>query len=71
MAQGPAGPWELRTLIRTAMWASAATPKVYRDERGHERGAWIPGEHAIGIPHDVPVLGYQVTPANRLRFVAG
>ena len=28
----------------------------------------MPAEHAIGIPHDVPVLGYQVNTCNRLRL---
>jgi starch phosphorylase len=40
----------------------------YRDEHGHYRVRWIPEEHAIGIPHDVPVLGYRVNTCDRLRL---
>jgi len=29
---------------------------------------WIPAEHAIGVPHDVPVLGYRVNTCDRLRL---
>jgi starch phosphorylase len=40
----------------------------YRDEKGSYRVRWIPAEHAIGVPHDVPVLGYRVNTCDRLRL---
>jgi starch phosphorylase len=40
----------------------------YRDEKGAYRVRWIPSEHAIGVPHDVPVLGYRVNTCDRLRL---
>jgi len=33
-----------------------------------QRVRWLPSEQAIGIPHDVPVLGYRVNTCNRLRL---
>jgi starch phosphorylase len=35
---------------------------------GAYRVRWIPEEHAIGVPHDVPVLGYRVNTCDRLRL---
>jgi starch phosphorylase len=40
----------------------------YRDPKGAYRVRWIPAEHAIGVPHDVPVLGYRVNTCDRLRL---
>jgi starch phosphorylase len=40
----------------------------YRDDTGRYRVRWIPAEHAIGVPHDVPVLGYRVNTCDRLRL---
>ena len=40
----------------------------YIDDKGNYRSRWIPAEHAIGIPHDVPVLGYRVNICDRLRL---
>jgi len=42
--------------------------QVWHDDHGHYRVRWIPSEQAIGIPHDVPVLGYRVNTCNRLRL---
>ena len=40
----------------------------YTDDSGNYRSRWIPSEHAIGVPHDVPVLGYRVNSCDRLRL---
>ena len=40
----------------------------YTNEKGEYRARLIPAEHAIGIPHDVPVLGYKVNTCDRLRL---
>jgi len=61
-------PWELPHPDQACYVGFGGHTEAYRDERGHERVRWIPGEQAIGIPHDVPVLGYQVNTCNRLRL---
>ena len=42
--------------------------QAYQDDHGTYRVRWIPAEHAIGVPHDVPVLGYRVNTCDRLRL---
>ena len=42
--------------------------ELYSTKRGNYRSRWIPADHAIGVPHDVPVLGYQVNTCDRLRL---
>ena len=59
---------ESRTLLKGIKRGCREVPAGYRDERGNYRVRWIPDEHAIGVPHDVPVLGYRVNTCDRLRL---
>ncbi len=61
-------PWELPHPDQACFVGFGGSTERYRDERGHDRVRWIPAEHAIGIPHDVPVLGYRVNTCDRLRL---
>ncbi|MCU0530284.1 MAG: glycogen/starch/alpha-glucan phosphorylase, partial [Cyanobium sp. Prado107] len=61
-------PWELPQPDQACFVGFGGRTETYRDERDVERSRWIPEEHAIGIPHDVPVLGYRVNTCDRLRL---
>ncbi len=61
-------PWELPQPDQACFVGFGGHTESYRDEHGTYRVRWIPAEHAIGIPHDVPVLGYRVNTCDRLRL---
>jgi starch phosphorylase len=61
-------PWELPQPDQACFVGFGGRTETYRDTHGDQRVRWIPAEHAIGIPHDVPVLGYRVNTCNRLRL---
>jgi len=61
-------PWELPHPDQACFVGFGGHTESYRDEHGTYRVRWIPAEHAIGIPHDVPVLGYRVNTCDRLRL---
>ena len=61
-------PWELPHPDQACFVGFGGRTESYRDIHDTYRVRWIPDEHAIGIPHDVPVLGYRVNTCNRLRL---
>ncbi len=61
-------PWELPQPDEACFVGFGGKTENYTDDQGNYRSRWIPTEHAIGIPHDVPVLGYRVNTCNRLRL---
>ncbi|GCE64679.1 glycogen/starch/alpha-glucan phosphorylase [cyanobiont of Ornithocercus magnificus] len=61
-------PWELPQPDEACCVGFGGRTESYLDDRGNYCSRWIPAEHAIGIPHDVPVLGYRVNTCNRLRL---
>ena len=61
-------PWELPQADEACFVGFGGRTESYLDDKGNYRSRWIPAEHAIGIPHDVPVLGYRVNSCNRLRL---
>ncbi|MCP9916719.1 glycogen/starch/alpha-glucan phosphorylase [Cyanobium sp. ATX 6F1] len=61
-------PWEVPHPDQSCFVGFGGRTESYQDDLGHYRVRWIPVEHAIGIPHDVPVLGYRVNTCNRLRL---
>ncbi len=61
-------PWEIVQPEKACFVGFGGHTEGYRDQRGAYRVRWIPAEQAIGIPHDVPVLGYRVNTCNRLRL---
>ncbi len=44
--------------------------ETFTDEHGHLRNRWVPTKVVRGIPHDTPILGYQVNSCNTLRLWA-
>ncbi len=61
-------PWELPQPDEACLVGFGGNTESYLDENGKYRSRWIPSEQAIGIPHDVPVLGYRVNTCDRLRL---
>ena len=61
-------PWEIPHPDQACFVGFGGHTESYRDEHGNYRVRWIPAEHAIGVPHDVPVLGYRVNTCDRLRL---
>ena len=61
-------PWELVQPSKSCRVGFGGHTEVWHDDHGRDRVRWIPSEQAIGIPHDVPVLGYRVNTCNRLRL---
>ena len=67
MAEGRLA-WELPQPDEACFVGFGGRTESYIDDKGIYRSRWIPAEHAIGIPHDVPVLGYRVNICDRLRL---
>jgi starch phosphorylase len=61
-------PWELPQPDEACFVGFGGRTESYIDDKGNYRSRWIPSEHAIGVPHDVPVLGYRVNTCDRLRL---
>jgi starch phosphorylase len=61
-------PWELVHPDKTIFVGFGGHTEGYHDEHGAYRVQWHPAETAIGIPHDVPVLGYRVNTCDRIRL---
>ena len=61
-------PWELPQPDQAIFVGFGGRTETYLDDQARHRVRWIPDEHAIGIPHDVPVLGYRVNTCDRLRL---
>ncbi len=61
-------PWEIVQPEKACVVGFGGHTESYRDDHGTYHVRWIPAEHAIGIPHDVPVLGYRVNTCDRLRL---
>jgi len=61
-------PWELPQPDESCFVGFGGRTESYRDDKVNYRSRWIPSEHAIGVPHDVPVLGYRVNTCDRLRL---
>ncbi|MEO1002832.1 MAG: glycogen/starch/alpha-glucan phosphorylase [Cyanobacteria bacterium J06638_7] len=61
-------PWELVYPDQAVSVGFGGHVESYRDEGGAERRRWLPAHRALGVPHDVPVLGYRVNSCDRIRL---
>ncbi len=61
-------PWELPQPDESCFVGFGGRTESYIDDKGNYRSRWIPAEHAIGVPHDIPILGYRVNNCDRLRL---
>jgi starch phosphorylase len=61
-------PWEIvRAEIAYDVKFGGRT-EHYRDDHGHDRFRWIPGEVVKGVAYDTPVPGYLASTTNLLRL---
>ena len=61
-------PWELPQPDESCFVGFGGRTESYIDDKGNYRSRWIPDEQAIGVPHDIPILGYKVNNCDRLRL---
>ena len=61
-------PWEMVYPYKSCRVGFGGSTRTYHDGEGRLRVCWEPAEQALGIPHDVPVLGYGVNTCGRLRL---
>ncbi|MFQ6539689.1 MULTISPECIES: glycogen/starch/alpha-glucan phosphorylase [Aphanothece] len=61
-------PWELVYPAQSVSVGFGGHVESYGDEQGAERRRWLPAHRALGVPHDVPVLGYRVNSCDRIRL---
>ncbi|MFM9111612.1 MAG: glycogen/starch/alpha-glucan phosphorylase [Prochlorococcaceae cyanobacterium] len=61
-------PWEIVQPEKACRVGFGGHTRMERLPDGQLRVQWFPGEVVLGIPHDVPVLGYRVNTCNRLRL---
>ncbi|MEB3266433.1 MAG: glycogen/starch/alpha-glucan phosphorylase [Cyanobacteriota bacterium] len=61
-------PWEIVQPDKACRVGFGGHTRMEQLADGQLRVQWIPSEVVVGIPHDVPVLGYRVNTCNRLRL---
>ncbi|MBE7489096.1 glycogen/starch/alpha-glucan phosphorylase [bacterium] len=61
-------PWEVSRPDLAVEIKYGGYTETYHDEQGKYRVRWIPGQVVKGVPHDTPVLGFQVQTCNILRL---
>ena len=61
-------PWEMVQPEKACRVGFGGHTDMLRLDDGRLRAAWWPSEEVIGIPHDVPVLGYHGNMCDRLRL---
>lgn len=61
-------PWEVERPEGIVQVGYGGYTERYKDHNGKERVRWIPEKVVEGIPYDMPVTGFEVFTANRLRL---
>ena len=61
-------PWELVYPDKQCRVGFGGRTETFHDDQGQLRVRWLPDEWVVGVPHDVPTLGYRVNSCNRLRL---
>ena len=61
-------PWEVPRPEWAVPVKLGGHTEQYTDEKGLFRVRWVPRQVIMGVPHDTPILGYQVNTANTLRL---
>jgi starch phosphorylase len=61
-------PWEIVQPEQSCRVGFGGSTWMERLSDGRLRVRWRPAEVVVGIPHDVPVLGYHVNTCDRLRL---
>lgn len=61
-------PWEVVYPYKSCRVGFGGRTTSYRNQAGRYCVRWDPDEEVLGIPHDVPVLGFGVNTCGRLRL---
>ncbi|MFM7733873.1 MAG: glycogen/starch/alpha-glucan family phosphorylase, partial [Cyanobium sp.] len=61
-------PWEIVQPDKSLTVGFGGSTQHQSEPSGRMGVRWTPSQVVIGIPHDVPVLGYRVNTCNRLRL---
>ena len=61
-------PWDIVRADQACRVGFGGGVQWYVDRAGRQQRRWHPARTVIGIPHDVPVLGYRVNSCGRLRL---
>jgi starch phosphorylase len=61
-------PWEIPQPDQSCRVGFGGSLSSYTDANGRLHRRWHPAQTVVGIPHDVPVLGYRVNSCGRLRL---
>ncbi len=61
-------PWEVERPEGIVQVAYGGYTERYKDQTGKERVRWVPEKVVEGIPYDMPITGFEVFTANRLRL---
>jgi starch phosphorylase len=61
-------PWEIRRPEWEVQVKFGGYTEAFTNERGQYRVRWVPDKVVRGVPHDTPILGYQVNTCNTLRL---
>lgn len=61
-------PWEIVQPDMACQVGFGGHTRMEKDDDGRLRVRWHPAEVVLGVPHDVPVLGYRVNTCDRLRL---
>jgi starch phosphorylase len=61
-------PWEVSRPEWEVEVKFGGHTEAFTNERGQYRVRWVPDKVVRGVPHDTPILGYQVNTCNTLRL---
>ena len=61
-------PWEVVYPYKSCGVGFGGHTTCHRDDHGRLHVQWHPKEQVLGIPHDVPVLGFGVNTCGRIRL---
>lgn len=61
-------PWEISRPEWEVEVKFGGHTEAFTNERGQYRVRWVPDKVVRGVPHDTPILGYQVNTCNTLRL---
>ena len=61
-------PWEIARHEYTAQVNFGGHTEFYNDQDGKARVRWVPSEHVLAIPYDMPIPGYRNGTVNTLRL---
>lgn len=61
-------PWEIAHPELSQVVKLGGRTETYQDDSGRSRVRWVPDRVVVGVPHDMPILGYGVETCSLLRL---